>query len=203
MLNLIGSHDVVRALTILQGAPDPETMTMDEQAAYHPAEEQRILGKRRMKLAVLLQMTFPMVYPASITAMKRVWRATRTLEPVHLSLGPGGSGTSGVASETDSPGDIVIPACAQVTGRRFTPGRRLYLSTGDHRRKGCLRTKQRRWTSLVLLNRNTDMPHHLVTWEGEGTFVDLLEGQPFLTGKAPGDIAAFGGQAFGGLACKS
>ena len=36
----------------------------------------------------------------------------------------------------------------------------------------------------MLLNRNTDMPHHLKLDLGrEGTFVDLLEGQRFLTEK--------------------
>ncbi|MCK9221190.1 MAG: glycoside hydrolase family 13 protein [Limnochordia bacterium] len=59
MVNLIGSHDVVRALTILQGAPSEHCLSMDEQAGFTPSSSQKTLGKKRMKLAVLFQMTFP------------------------------------------------------------------------------------------------------------------------------------------------
>lgn len=58
-MNLIGSHDVVRALTILSGAPAEETMSKEEQARIRLSEEQKRIGTARLKLLSLIQMTFP------------------------------------------------------------------------------------------------------------------------------------------------
>ena len=58
-LNVLGSHDVPRILTILGGAPEPEALGRREQARYRLDPEQKKLGIARMKLAVLWQMAFP------------------------------------------------------------------------------------------------------------------------------------------------
>lgn len=58
-MNLIGSHDVARAKTILSGAPPERGLSRDEQAAYTLTEKQETLGTQRVKLASLFQMTFP------------------------------------------------------------------------------------------------------------------------------------------------
>lgn len=58
-MNLIGSHDEVRALTILSGAPPEHTMNREEQAKVKLTTEQRELGTARLKLLALVQMTFP------------------------------------------------------------------------------------------------------------------------------------------------
>ncbi len=58
-MNLLGSHDVPRALTLLGEAPPPEKMTVSEQARYRLPPEQRRLGRDRLKLLALFQMTFP------------------------------------------------------------------------------------------------------------------------------------------------
>ncbi|HWR38365.1 MAG TPA: bifunctional glycogen debranching protein GlgX/4-alpha-glucanotransferase [Patescibacteria group bacterium] len=58
-LNVMGSHDVPRLLTILGGAPDPDNIARREQARYRLPPEQKKLGVARMKLAVLWQMAFP------------------------------------------------------------------------------------------------------------------------------------------------
>lgn len=58
-LNLISSHDVPRALTVLSGAPAVDGMTREQQATYTPSEADRGLALRRMRLAVVLQMTIP------------------------------------------------------------------------------------------------------------------------------------------------
>lgn len=58
-MNLIGSHDVARAKTLLAGAPSERSMSRDEQAVYTLTPEQEILGTKRLKLATLFQMTFP------------------------------------------------------------------------------------------------------------------------------------------------
>lgn len=59
MMNLIGSHDVPRALTLLGEAPPHESLTIAQQARYRlPAEKQQ-LAIARLKMMALWQMTFP------------------------------------------------------------------------------------------------------------------------------------------------
>lgn len=59
MMNLIGSHDVPRILTLLGEAPPPESLTIAQQAAYHLSAEKRHVGILRLKILALWQMTFP------------------------------------------------------------------------------------------------------------------------------------------------
>ena len=59
MMNLIGSHDVPRILTLLGEAPPYESMTVAQLAKYRLPEEKRQLGIARLKMLVLWQMTFP------------------------------------------------------------------------------------------------------------------------------------------------
>ncbi|RYD05091.1 hypothetical protein N752_10995 [Desulforamulus aquiferis] len=58
-MNIIGTHDVERALTLLSGAPPEHTLSKEEQSGYRLAPEQWELGMARMKLLSLFQMTFP------------------------------------------------------------------------------------------------------------------------------------------------
>lgn len=58
-MNLISSHDVPRALTVLSDAPDFRSLTRNEQHDYIIPEEKKELAKRRMVLAIALQMTLP------------------------------------------------------------------------------------------------------------------------------------------------
>ena len=59
MMNLLGSHDRERILTLLGEAPSCEGMPEGLQAKYKLPDEQRELGKKRLKMAVAWQMTFP------------------------------------------------------------------------------------------------------------------------------------------------
>ena len=59
LMNLLGSHDTVRALTVLCGAPNRDTLTREQQAEIHFEGEELARGKARLRLAVLLQMTLP------------------------------------------------------------------------------------------------------------------------------------------------
>lgn len=59
MMNLIGSHDVPRILTLLGEAPPPESMTAAGQSRYRLPSDKRQLAVARLKLLVLWQMTFP------------------------------------------------------------------------------------------------------------------------------------------------
>jgi 4-alpha-glucanotransferase len=58
-LNLIGSHDVPRALTLLGGYEEPAGMTFGEQRKQRLGGRERELAVRRLKLLALWQMTFP------------------------------------------------------------------------------------------------------------------------------------------------
>lgn len=58
-LNLIGSHDRMRILSILGEAPAENTLTEKEKTVFRLDEESRKLAKARLWLAVLIQMTMP------------------------------------------------------------------------------------------------------------------------------------------------
>lgn len=58
-LNILGSHDVPRILTLLGEAPSPEGMTIIEQANYRLEPDKRRLAIDRLKLLALWQLTFP------------------------------------------------------------------------------------------------------------------------------------------------
>ena len=59
MMNLIGSHDVMRAVTIFGEAPDIEGMPAINQMKFRLDEEHEKLGKARLLMAALWQFTYP------------------------------------------------------------------------------------------------------------------------------------------------
>jgi 4-alpha-glucanotransferase len=59
MMNLIGSHDVARILTLLGEAPSSESLTVAQQAVYRLPPDKQQLGIARLKVLALWQMTFP------------------------------------------------------------------------------------------------------------------------------------------------
>ena len=59
MMNLIGSHDVPRVLTLLGEAPPADSLTVAQQAKYRLPQEKQQLAVARLKMLVLWQMTFP------------------------------------------------------------------------------------------------------------------------------------------------
>ena len=58
-LNLMGSHDRPRIMTLMGEAPDPETLTEKERRDYCLPEDRRNLAKGRIWLMTLMQMTLP------------------------------------------------------------------------------------------------------------------------------------------------
>ncbi len=58
-LNILGTHDTPRILTLLGAVQGPETATQDLRAAYRLRPAERILGVVRLRLAFLLLYTFP------------------------------------------------------------------------------------------------------------------------------------------------
>ena len=58
-LNLISSHDIIRAATALSGAPDRNSVSRKLQAAYRPNEQDQQKGYLRLILAAALQMALP------------------------------------------------------------------------------------------------------------------------------------------------
>ncbi len=64
-LNLLGSHDRARIISILGGAPNPDSLPEAERSTYRLSDNQLGLAKSRFWLAVLMQMTFrgvPSIY---------------------------------------------------------------------------------------------------------------------------------------------
>ncbi|MEG1560633.1 MAG: glycoside hydrolase family 13 protein [Clostridia bacterium] len=59
LLNVLGSHDTVRALTALSGAPDRDALTREASALYSPNKEDLARGKKRMFLASMVQFFMP------------------------------------------------------------------------------------------------------------------------------------------------
>ena len=58
-MNLLSSHDVPRAMTVLSGAPDFRSMTRKQQHDYEINPIDMHFAERRMVLAICLQMTLP------------------------------------------------------------------------------------------------------------------------------------------------
>lgn len=58
-MNLIGSHDVPRILTLLGDTPHEDTLSEEDQARYKMSSSQKALAIKRLKLITLIQMTFP------------------------------------------------------------------------------------------------------------------------------------------------
>jgi len=58
-MNLIGSHDTIRILTVLGDAPAEQNLTKTEQRNFRLSTNARHLAIQRLKLLSLIQMTFP------------------------------------------------------------------------------------------------------------------------------------------------
>ena len=58
-MNLIGTHDVPRILTVLGEAPEEQQLSQTQKERYKLSKSQRALGIARLKLLSLVQMTFP------------------------------------------------------------------------------------------------------------------------------------------------
>lgn len=58
-LNMLGSHDRVRLLTILGNTPKPDTLGEEQKAHFHLDRDHRSLAVSRLWIAALLQMTLP------------------------------------------------------------------------------------------------------------------------------------------------
>lgn len=57
LMNLLGSHDTERILTVLGGESGRERMTQEELSRYRLSPERRALAVKRLKIAALLQYT--------------------------------------------------------------------------------------------------------------------------------------------------
>jgi 4-alpha-glucanotransferase len=57
LMNLVGSHDAPRILTVL--SEPPSDLTPDQKAMHRPTQRHRALGLKRLMAAAFVQMTFP------------------------------------------------------------------------------------------------------------------------------------------------
>lgn len=58
-LGLIGSHDTMRALSVLSGAPLKDSLPREKQAEWRPAPGMAETGKARLRMAAALQFSMP------------------------------------------------------------------------------------------------------------------------------------------------
>ena len=58
-MNIIGSHDRIRILTLLGEAPDEGSLNDQEKEVFKLSSEARIMAVKRLQLLSLIQMTFP------------------------------------------------------------------------------------------------------------------------------------------------
>ena len=58
-LGLLDSHDTMRALSVLSGAPEKDSLPRPLQAVWQPRPEEAARGKRRLMLASALQFSMP------------------------------------------------------------------------------------------------------------------------------------------------
>ena len=58
-LNILGSHDTARCLTILSGAPDRDSLSREDQANWQPQPADLALAESRRKLGAILQFGLP------------------------------------------------------------------------------------------------------------------------------------------------
>lgn len=58
-LNLLDSHDTLRAVTALSGAPERNALPREQQQSYAPSPEDAALGRQRLILAAAIQMCMP------------------------------------------------------------------------------------------------------------------------------------------------
>lgn len=63
-MNLLGSHDTQRLISVLGGAPPKDTLSRNEQAEFTLSSNQLTLGKRRQRLAAAIQ--YSMAQPPCI-----------------------------------------------------------------------------------------------------------------------------------------
>ena len=58
-LSMLSSHDTLRLLTALSGAPDRNAISREEQAVYRPDADMLRIGKKRVTQAQLIQLLHP------------------------------------------------------------------------------------------------------------------------------------------------
>lgn len=59
LLNLLGSHDTVRILSVLSGSPGRDELSREEQAEYSPSDDELRRGRARLVMAAAAQMSLP------------------------------------------------------------------------------------------------------------------------------------------------
>lgn len=59
LMNLVSSHDSIRALNVLGGAPERDALSREEQAKWTLSKDMLELAKRRLLIAAAMQMVFP------------------------------------------------------------------------------------------------------------------------------------------------
>lgn len=59
LMNMLSTHDLPRALSVLGGAPLSQALSREEQSQFSLSIEQKILARKRLMLASVVQFSFP------------------------------------------------------------------------------------------------------------------------------------------------
>ena len=164
-LNLIGSHDRERALTLLGDAPDKDSLNDRQKELYSLSDEQRQLAKKRMRLLVLIQFTLPglpCIYYGDEAAMEGY------TDPYNRGPYPWGKEDKEL---TDYYKKIIALRKSEAV---FTKGNYLPVAYTDDV-YGCRRVYEDE-TVYVLVNANTSQPREFDIFAPADTAVNLLNG---------------------------
>ncbi len=196
-LNLIGSHDRARILTMLGDAPDQDSMTLEQRRDHKLDEGKRQLAKRRLWLAVLVQMTMPgvpCIYYGDEAGMEGY------SDPYNRAAYPWGKEDGDIQSIYRNAIALRKQLDVFVDGD-FNP----FAVNGDV--FGFIRNKGGK-SAIVVINRSADRAHDISIDALEGSCRELLDGKTveIKNGKLIHKLAPLGSAVFyfdadGGTGC--
>lgn len=198
LLNLIGSHDVTRAKTILGEAPPESALSLEQRAAYTANPPPNELGKRRLMLAALMQMTFPGV-PCIYYGDEAGVEGYR--DPLNRRTYPWGSEDKELIEWYRLLAGIRNKHACLRTGEWFSPYHKGPIYTLARRIKGgsdVFGLKRDDGTALVCVNRDPGSSHHIeldAGWMECGEVINALDGSsiPVVNGRLSIDLAPLQG----------
>lgn len=198
LLNLIGSHDVARAKTVLGEAPPEHSQSSEQRAAYTANPPPNELGKRRLKLAALMQMTFPGV-PCIYYGDEAGVEGYR--DPLNRRTYPWGHEDRELIEWYRLLTGIRNKHACLRTGEWFSPyhkGAVYALARLIKDGSDVFGLKRDNGAALICVNRDPDNSHHIefdASWMECGEVVNALDGNsiPIVNGRLSIDLAPLQG----------
>lgn len=147
-MNLIGSHDRARILTLLGEAPDESGLSVQEKTHYRLSRDQLSLGRARLKSLIAFQMTFPGVPSVYYGDEAGVEGFT---DPLNRKTYPWDRVDEGLLSWTKKMIHIRQENPVFIDGEW-----KIFSSGADH--LAYVRSMEKKSMAVVIINRNTEKP---------------------------------------------